>query len=328
MSPSIDARPGHQNRLLIIDPHTGSWQDAAVADLALCFEPGDVLVVNDAATLPASLHGTTAGAPIELRLAGPPESGWAVLFGAGDWRQDTDTRPAPPPVQVGDRLRLRGGDVSVLEVSPRSPRLVRVEVPLEQLYAFGHPVQYSYMRRRLSLASVQTPYAGPPLAVEMPSAGRPLDQGLRAALEARGAAVLALSHAAGLSSTGDPALDAALPLPERYDVPAATWRAVQGARRVVAVGTSVVRALESAARGPLSGITELTLGPGVPLQVVDGLLSGMHEPGESHFRLMATFADPDLLRRAHRHAVAQGYRNHEFGDSTLLLPRSRRALSA
>ena len=178
------------------------------------------------------------------------------------------------------------------------------------------------------LSSLQTPYAGRPVAVEMPSAGRPLDQALREAVRARGARIVALTHAAGLSSTGDPALDAALPLPERYEVPAPTWRAVEQACRVIAVGTSVVRALENAARGPLAGVTELRLGAGTELRVVQGLLSGMHEPGESHFELMAAFAAPSLLRRAQEHGARQGYRNHEFGDSTLVLPRPRRARSA
>ena len=328
MSPSPTPRSGRLNRLLAVDPDAGTWRDLAVAQLPMLLGPGDLLVLNDAATLPAVLFGRAHGVDIELRLAGPPQAGWAVLFGPGDWRQDTDLRPPPPPVAPGDLLRLHGGDVRVLEVSPRSPRLVRVAVPLAQLYAFGTPVQYSYMTGALPLSAVQTPYAGRPQAVEMPSAGRPLDQGLREAVGARGARIVALTHAAGLSSTGDAALDAALPLPERYEIPAATWRAVEAADRVIAVGTSVVRALESAARGPLAGVTELRLGPGTELKVVHGLLSGMHEPGESHFQLMAAFADLGLLRKAVGYAAARGYGNHEFGDSTLVLPQRRLARSA
>jgi len=209
--------------------------------------------------------------------------------------------------------------VPILEVSPISPRLVRVELDLAHVYRHGRPVQYSYMERDLRLQEVQTPYATRPLAVEMPSAGRPLDQAMRDRLAARGVEVARLTEAAGLSATGDPTLDAALPLPEHYEVPAETWDAVQRADRVIAVGTSVVRALESAARGPLVGVTELRLGGDTTLRVVDGLLSGMHEPGESHFQLMAAFADLGLLRAAHDHAEGSGYRNHEFGDSTLVL---------
>jgi S-adenosylmethionine:tRNA ribosyltransferase-isomerase len=328
MSPSTTARPGRHNRLLVVDPEHGTQRDLAIAALPDLLGPGDLLVINDAATLPAVLFGEVHGVDIEVRLAGPPELGLAVLFGPGDWRDDTDTRPAPPIVQAGDILALQGGDVPVVEVSELSPRLVRIDVSLPQLYAVGSPVQYSYMRRPLTLSDVQTPYADRPVAVEMPSAGRPLDQGLRERIEATAARILTLTHAAGLSSTGDPTLDAALPLPERYDVPEATWRAVQTADRVIAVGTSVVRALESAARGPLRGTTDLRLGEGTELRVVDALLSGMHEPGESHFQLMGAFADLDLLRRANEHAIARGYRNHEFGDSTLVLGRRRLRRSA
>ena len=319
MSAATTARRGRDNRLLVVDPSARSWLDRVVAELPALLRRGDLLVVNDAATLPASLVGTLDGEPVELRLAGPPEEGLAVLFGRGSWRQATEDRPAPPPASAGDVIETAAGPVPVLGVSALSPRLLRVRIGLSQLYALGRPVQYSYMLRDLRLDEVQTPYASRPVAVEMPSAGRPLEQGLRDQLAAAGVGLAAVTEAAGLSATGDPALDAALPLPERYVVPPVTWDAVQAADRVIAVGTSVVRALESAARGPLEGITDLRLGAGTDLLVVDGLLSGMHEPGESHFELMASFADLDFLRRAHEHAVGAGYRNHEFGDSTLLL---------
>jgi S-adenosylmethionine:tRNA ribosyltransferase-isomerase len=136
-----------------------------------------------------------------------------------------------------------------------------------------------------------------------------------------------VTHAAGLSSTGDPALDARLPLPERFEVAQATVDAVTETHarngRVVAVGTTVVRALESAALGgPLraqSGDTGLRIGPGFRARVVDGLLTGMHEPDSSHFALLAAFAPRELLAAAHRHAEAVGYLGHEFGDVALVL---------
>ena len=323
MSAMTFPRPARDNRLLVIDRASRTWRDAAIAELAQLFGPGDVLVVNDAGTLPASMDARVGDQTLELRLAEAPDAdgtAWTVLFGPGSWRDDTDLRLAPPPVATGDELQLPAGHVAtVVKVSPLSPRLVRLVLPSEALWGHGAPVQYSYLERDLELHEVQTSYAGRPWAVEMPSAGRPLDQALRDALEARGVRVVALTHGAGLSATGDVDLDRALPLPERYDVPPATWRAVQAADRVVAIGTSVVRALESAARGRLSGTTTLTLGPDTELRVVDALLSGMHEPEEPHFRMMAAFADRPLLIAAHRHAVADGYRNHEFGDSTLLL---------
>jgi S-adenosylmethionine:tRNA ribosyltransferase-isomerase len=153
--------------------------------------------------------------------------------------------------------------------------------------------------------------------------------GLLIELRRRGIAVARLTHAAGLSATGDDALDASLPLPERFEIPAETVEAVSRARaaggRVVAAGTTVVRALEGCAaeRGGVlsagSGTTALVVTAGYPLRVVDGLLTGLHEPGSSHFRLLGAFAAPALLEHAWRHAEEAGYLAHEFGDSSLIL---------
>jgi S-adenosylmethionine:tRNA ribosyltransferase-isomerase len=162
----------------------------------------------------------------------------------------------------------------------------------------------------------------------MPSAGRPLTWGLLAALRARGVRLAALTHAAGLSASGDPTLDAALPLPERYDLPESTAQAVRDARapggRVVAVGTTVVRALEGAARNGLragEGVAELRIGPGFEPRVVNAVLSGMHEAGESHYELLRALVPDELLRRAAE--AASDYLAHEFGDSCLVLPPPR-----
>jgi S-adenosylmethionine:tRNA ribosyltransferase-isomerase len=159
----------------------------------------------------------------------------------------------------------------------------------------------------------------------MPSAGRALRWPTLSALMGRGVAVASLTHAAGLSATGDAALDAALPLPERYEIPEATVAAVRQARRVIAVGTTVVRALEGSARAnrgalkPGPGETDLVIGPNTSLAVVDGILSGMHEPDSSHFQLLSAFAPTELLREAATHAEEVGYLVHELGDSTLVL---------
>jgi len=163
----------------------------------------------------------------------------------------------------------------------------------------------------------------------MPSAGRPLRWEILLALRARGIGFAHLTEAAGLSSTGDPAIDALLPFPERFEVPEATAGAVSATRaaggRVVAVGTSVARALEGAAleRGTLvagSGVTDLLIGPGYRPRVVDGLLTGAHEPAASHYALLHAFAPAALLSRASEHAERSGYLTHEFGDSWLVLP--------
>ena len=316
------------NRLLVVQG--GDVQHRRVADLPALLGEGDLLVLNDAATLPASLPGEG----LEWRLASRvgPDLWWAVVFGPGDWRLDTDTRPAPGPIPR--RPVVAGVAVEVLARSPLSPRLLLIRAPEgfdAAVFRAGRPVQYSYMDGDLPLERVQTAIAGPPWAVEAPSAAFALRWRLLDQLRAAGVAIATVTHAAGLSATGDPALDRRLPLPERSRVPAATWRAARAARRVIAGGTSAARALESAAADPVgvaaldSGqdwehMARLVLGPSRPLRLVSGLLSNIHGPGESHFRLMCAFAPEPVLLRAHEAAREQGYLNHEFGDGTLLLP--------
>lgn len=325
-------------RLLAIDGGSGEHRDHRMGQLPELLRAGDLLVVNDAATLPASLPAAIRGDGGELRLlAHVAGTRWrAVLFGAGDWRTRTEHRPPPPPVSAGDAIAV--GDVTARVVAVDGARLVEVEFECAEpalwqaLYALGRPVQYAHLGDDLPLWSVQTGYASRPWAVEMPSAGRPLSWAVLLELRRRGVAIATLTHAAGLSSTGDPELDARLPLPERYDIPAATGAAVTAARRrgdrVIAVGTTVVRALEGAARAAGStgrlpagaGITDLVIDAGTPRLVTDGILSGMHDPSESHFRLLSAFAPRAALLESFDHAVAAGYLGHEFGDATLIAP--------
>ena len=345
LDPAVRPRPASDVRLLHLDPGSGALADRGFDELASLLGAGDLLVVNDAGTLPASLRARAGRDAVEIRLAGvvPEASGpagpclWnAVLFGPGSWRQRTEDRPAPPRLGVGERLRLGPGLSAQVEgVSPESARLVQIRFdrvdadvwPL--LFRRGRPVQYSYLAGSLCLGQAQTPFASRPWAVEPPSASLPLSLRVLRQLRLRGVGVGWLTHAAGLSSTGDPRLDARLPLPERYEIPSSTVAALAEARaaggRVVAVGTTVVRALEGAARahaGALRaghGVTDLRIGPSFRPSVVDGLLTGIHEPGSSHFELMAAFASRRLLDRAFRHAVDHGYLGHEFGDSSLVL---------
>jgi S-adenosylmethionine:tRNA ribosyltransferase-isomerase len=332
-----------RERLLWIDPSRGTFGDALVGELPSMLRPDDLAVVNDAATLPASMRGLREdGTPFELRLVsheGGESTRWrAVLFGRGDWRQRTEDRPPPPRLAEGERIRIAGGSIArVLSVDALSARLLRIAFEGDAasmwraIYDEGRPVQYSYVEGPLALWHVQSAFAGRPWAVEPPSAGRPLTFALLEALRLRGVTVSPLTHAAGLSSTGDPVLDGSLPLVERYDLPAATLCAVADARsrggRVVAVGTTVVRALEGCAAshgGELAageGSTDLRLDRRSKLQVVDGLLTGIHAPGTSHFDLMQSFAPAPLLDRAMSHAERAGYLQHEFGDSVLILAR-------
>lgn len=315
-----------------------------LAGLAQALDPGDLVVLNDAATLPASLSGhTESGAPVELRLARAPDAAGralAVLFGAGDWRTPTEHRPAPPRVAAGDRLVFDGLVALVRHVHPGSPRLLQVRLDpgddarWTALYRAGRPIQYSHVAAPLPLWQVQTAWAGRPWAVEAPSASFGLDARALDALTARGVALATVTEGAGLSSTGDPWIDARLPFPEPWAVPDTTVAAVARTReaggRVVAVGTSVARALEAAAAGGVlragEGVTGLRLGPDRPRHVVDALLSGLHVPGEPHYALLRAFAPDADLRAALHVAAGAGLRAHEFGDHLLVLP-SRRRLS-
>jgi S-adenosylmethionine:tRNA ribosyltransferase-isomerase len=323
--PATRPRARDDARLLVVDPCRGAFADSGIVALPSLLRRGDLLVVNDAATLPASL---STGA-IEVRLAGDVDDGGhrAVLFGAGDWRTPTEKRPPPPALGPGATLRF-GPDLAaeIVAVSPLSPRLVTLRFSVEGaalmalLYAHGRLVQYSHVEAPLELWDLQTAYGGRPWAVEPPSAGLPLSGAILLALRRAGVGLAALTHAAGLSATGDPVLDAALPLPERYEIPPETAAAVAAAGRVVAVGTTVVRALESAAiSGRLAGTTDLRIGAGFRPAVVTGMITGLHEPGSSHLGLLGAFAPPALLDRAYAHAAAAGYRGHELGDVSLVL---------
>jgi S-adenosylmethionine:tRNA ribosyltransferase-isomerase len=329
-------------RLLHVDPGTGALRDARIGDLPSFLRRGDVLVVNDAATLPGSLRGRSADAtPLEVRilLELPGGAFRAVLFDGADWRTPTEHRMPPPVFAAGSRIDFGELSAQIERVAPLSPRLVELRFDRtgaalwSALYRIGRPVQYSHAAAPLELWHVQLGYASRPWAAEMPSAGRALRWELLLALRRRGVRLASITHAAGLSATGDAAIDAALPMSERFEVPEATVGAVAEARehrgRVVAAGTSVVRALEGAASvngGMLracSGETDLLLGPGYQPRIVDGLLTGVHEKGASHYALLRAFAPEQVLARASAHAEESGYLSHEFGDSWLILGGAR-----
>lgn len=327
-------------RLLRVDRH-GELLHAHRWQLARFIEAGDVVVANDAATLPASLRASheRTGESIEVRLAGRDtlepdavQSFVAVLFGAGNFRTRTEHRPLPPPIIPGDRLTI--GDVGIsVEALLDHPRLVRLRFDASPariwrlLARLGRPIQYAHVHERLAMWDTWTPIAAMPVAYEPPSAGFALDWSTLAALRAKGVEFVTLTHAAGISSTGDAVLDRRLPLPEPYFIPAPTRAAIANARtrggRVVAVGTTVVRALEHAAdAGGVvregSGLADQRIGVATRLRVVDTLLSGTHEAGTSHYELLRAFISDDALRRLTLELDANDYLTHEFGDSILI----------
>jgi S-adenosylmethionine:tRNA ribosyltransferase-isomerase len=326
-------------KLLFIENQARRFTDRSFEDLPDLLQPGDQLIVNDAATLPASLPARgPAGEALEIRLVQYlGGSDWkVVLLGEGDWRIPTELRDLPnrvPPgtvLEIGDRVALE-----VTEVTPEADRLVVLRFPCDaqgmwsSIYAYGKPIQYSYIERPLDLWSVQTVYGSRPWAAEAPSAGLPLTWKTLLELMRRGIGIARVTHAAGLSAIGDEVLDKQLPFAERFDIPQSTVDAIaethrQGGR-VIAAGTTVVRALEGCARLHNGSVeagqnaTDLIIDRTFQRSVVNGILTGVHDPGQSHFRLIRAFADERLLRRAWRHASESGYRCHEFGDVCLIL---------
>ncbi len=329
-----------ESKLLYVDA-AGQIQSVPRRSLVELLQPGDVVIANDAATLPASLTGfhLQTGTEVEVRLAARSSlaSGDvlrfnAVVFGPGDHRTRTEDRALPPPLAPGQRLRF-GSLTAVIETLLGHPRLVamRFENSAADVWAglarHGRPIQYAHMPQALQLWDVWTPIAAQPVAYEPPSAGFALDWQLLSAFAAKGIVFATITHAAGISSTGDPELDRLLPFDEPYRIPAATEKALRRAcregRRALAIGTTVVRALEhSASRfGAVlagEGVADQRIGAHTPLRVVDAILSGTHEPGTSHYDLLQAFVGERVLRRADRVLEDGGFRTHEFGDSVLI----------
>ncbi len=336
---------GRDAKMLVVD--SARMTSLRVGDLDSEVRAGDLIVLNDAATMPALLRGRTAsGEPVELRLAAHTGDGAfvAVLFGEGDTSMRTEERGAAPRVRAGERLTLEsrsevevevGVEVEVVSVDVDHPRIVvlrfvgRAE---DAIFRLGKPVQYAYVSRPLSLFHVTPVFAAEPWAFEPASAGLTLDFRTLARLRAKGAEVAVVTHAAGLSSLGSPALDALLPFAELSRVPESTADAVRRTKarggRVFAIGTTVVRALESAAvPGPTilaarAGLTSLLVGEERALGVVDVVLTGVHVPGESHHELLAAFQPRDVLGAACERAEQEGFRSHELGDTMLVYARN------
>lgn len=336
-------------KLLVVDAF-GRITHAPRTGLIDRLRPGDLVVANDAATLPASLCGThlPSGCPVEVRLAGrrslardDVKTFAAIVFGDGDFHARTEDRPPPPRLAAGDRLRLGPLSATVIDTLGH-PRLVALNFDgrPDDIWAgvarHGRPIQYMHVPEPLALWNVWTVIAGPPVAFEPPSAGFVLDWRTLSALRMRGIEFATLTHAAGISSTGDPALDAHLPFDEPYDIPATTASAIQRAqldgRRIVAVGTTVVRALEHAALvdgrvRPGAGLANQRIGPTTRLRIVNAIVSGVHEPGTSHYQLLRAFTDDATLDRTLEEMAARDYRTHEFGDSVLIEASQRQFTS-
>ena len=312
-------------RMLVASRSTGELVDARFRDLPDVLSPGDLVVVNTSATLPAALPAERPdGTALGLHLATPvpsDERHWVVELRCGN---------APYRLTHAETLTLpAGAQAHLLAPYLAGPRLwvARFELPVPMpayLTEHGAPIRYGYVPQPFPLSDYQTVFAAEPGSAEMPSAGRPFTHELVTALVARGIAVAPVVLHTGVSSLED----GEGPYPERYRVPEPTARLVSSIRRwggrVIAVGTTVVRALETAARPDgwvtaREGWTDLVVTPDRELRVVDGLLTGWHEPGASHLRLLDAVGGPELVAASYRAALARGYLWHEFGDAHLIL---------
>ncbi len=319
-------------RLLVGGP--GTLQHTTFDQLDSQLRAGDVLVVNTSATLPGQLDGTRAGAPVVVHLANRLDDGRVVV----ELRTAPDAAAPVLDGRAGEVVDLpAGASVRLVEAYPNSNssptgqgnRLWRGEVTSAgrlsgYLQEQARPISYGYLRGRFPLTSYQTIFARTPGSAEMPSAGRPFTPELTTRLVSRGVLFAPLLLHTGVSSqeAGE------APQAEWFEVDGTTARLVNSARshggRVIAVGTTATRALESAT-GPdgvvvaAAGWTELVISSERPVRVVDGLITGWHDPEASHLLLVESVAGVDLAQRAYDAAVSEGYLWHEFGDSALLL---------
>ena len=197
---------------------------------------------------------------------------------------------------------------------------------LHQIYQVGRLIQYAYHEAELDLWDGQTIFSGKPIALEAPSASFMLTWEMITALQRKGVKIVSLLHAAGISSTGEATLDSLLPFPEQYWIPEQTAAVINQAtaenRRIIALGTSVTRALESAAINQKvqvgHGTATLILSPTYERKIVTGLITGMHDAGTSHLQLLQSFVPKQLIDKAYETAKQLNYLWHEYGDSCLI----------
>ena len=328
LPPELRGLRRDQVRLLVLPRFNGDAVDTQFDTLGDFLSAGDLLVVNNSRTLPALLlaHDEN-GAELEVRLAAHrADNLWEALL----LRGHTHAGRADMRLAFGQDLSAR-----VLGPSSEHSFLWQVEFDrccaelLDLIYRLGYPIHYNYIENALPLDLYQTVYAAQPGSVEMASAGRPLTWELLLKLRRNGIDMAALSLHTGLSSTRDDAVDDTHPnYEEEFEVPEATALAINTCHaqhgRVIAVGTTVVRALETVAApdGTISaarGRTRLRINSAHRLRAVDALLTGMHEPSSTHLDLLSAFVDPLRLKNAYQQAIEKKYLWHEFGDMNLII---------
>lgn len=311
-------------RLMVTDARGSSHH--GFSDLPSLLAPGDVLVVNESATLAASLPARGPSGDFLLNMS--------TRYAAAVWLAEPRWgigAPGPVPLEPGTAVLVGSARFYPIGPYPGIPRLwfFRSEGDVGRAMAdHGRPIRYGYVAHPYGLDAYQTIFSRVPGSAEMPSAGRPFTRSVLRRLEGRGVEIRRVVLHTGVSSLeSEPGGDVIPPVyPEPFEVSPSTSEAVNRARsgghRVVAVGTTVLRALETAWDGarlvPRRGFTQLTIGPGRPTPSVDGLVTGFHDPRTSHLALLFGFAGEDRVRAAYAEAVRARYLWHEFGDSHLV----------
>ncbi|MGH3910310.1 MAG: S-adenosylmethionine:tRNA ribosyltransferase-isomerase [Pseudonocardiaceae bacterium] len=313
-------------RLLVGSNSTGELSHHWFTELPGLLRPGDLLVVNTSGTLPAAL--TVVDSDLTVHLSTELSEGrWLVELREAA-RKATAPHSGGAP---GEVYPLLGGGSLTLRERFSGERLWVADVDISgasvraYLYRFGAPIRYGYLRRSWPLSYYQTVFATHPGSAEMPSASRPFTGRMVTRLVTAG-----VQLAPVLLHTGVASPEAhERPYPERFAVPANSARLVNQTKaaggRIIAIGTTVVRALESSTTadgvvGPAEGWTDLIITPERGARVVDGLLTGFHEPRASHLDMLAAIADPRVLDQCYADAIEHDYLWHEFGDVNLLLP--------
>jgi S-adenosylmethionine:tRNA ribosyltransferase-isomerase len=311
-------------KMMVLDKVTGKTEHTKFCDLDRYLKRGDLLVLNASRTVPAVLKSRKEedGAEVEIRLAHrKSETIWEAL-------------PVQTSLFVGDVIRFSPMlTATVVKKSTETP-LVSLEFSLccselfNEIYSLGEPVRYEYIQEPWNLDYYQTVFATIPGSVEMPSAGRAFSWELLFRLQRKGVRIAYITLHTGLSYLLDDKWHKGPDKNfEQFEVSQETAKEIQVTKeaggRVIAVGTTVVRALETAAlKGELQpsiGWTNLYIQEDTPLKVCDGLITGMHEPEASHLQLLSAFVRPDLLYAAYTNAIDQRYLWHEFGDMNLIV---------
>ncbi len=316
-------------RMLVAYRHDLALEHSTFALLPAYLEPGDLVVVNTSGTIPAAVDGVADdGTQVVVHLSTQLDDGrWVVEPRAplGHSTQRWTGKRPPRHLSLGATATMTldepYGDAHRLWVAT----LHLPQPVLTWLAVHGHPIRYPYVERPWPLRAYQNVYVTEPGSAEMPSAGRPFTPEVITRLVAKGVGITPLVLHTGVAS-----LEAdELPYPERVRVPAVTAERVNaahaGGRRVVAIGTTVVRALETAADvdgavHEYDGWTDTVITPERGVYAVDGLLTGWHEPEASHLLMLEAVAGRELLERSYEASLAEGYRWHEFGDVHLILP--------